>query len=175
MKKLKIIEIISSISALLSKILLATDSIFGWPLGLIGYVLVAIYNFIRKDTLLAITVVGLSFMCLYGWYKWSISLNGLLLIDYVILTATALFGLYVYVKTARKSGLMGHLQGLITVSTISAFIMLGYKILLGGWVALLISHIMLAYFYNKRKAKYYVTLQIISMIIAGIKIYKLIV
>ena len=170
---LKVIEITSSISALTSKVLLALDMILGWPFAVFGYILVTIYNYIRKDILLASTVAGLTFMTAYGWHKWSQDLHGLLLVDYVILGLTGIFALVIYWLKARKGGLMGHLQGLITIFVISAFLLLGYSIFLWGWICLFVSHGMLAYFYNKRKAKYYVTLQIISMGIALVKIIHL--
>ena len=67
---------------------------------------------------------------------------------------------------------MGHLQGVITISVILAFVFLGFKIYLAGWISLVISHTLLAYFYSKRNAKFYVLLQIISVIIAAMKIYS---
>ncbi|MCA9353536.1 nicotinamide mononucleotide transporter [Candidatus Nomurabacteria bacterium] len=173
-KQLKVIEVISSVSALLSKILLAFDSIVGWPFSLIGYVLISIYNLLRKDTMLAVTVTGLAGMSAFGWYKWSNEIAGLFFWDYIVLGITFVFALFVYIRTSRKGGLMGHIQGLITVAVISAFLMLGYKIFVGGWIALIVSHLMLAFFYWKRSAKYYVVLQIISIIIAAIKVYGLI-
>lgn len=175
MKKLKILEGISAISLLFSKVLLAFEIILGWPFSVFGYVLVAIYNFLRKDTLLASTVTGLAAMSAYGWYKWSNELRGLFQTDYLILGLTAIFALVIYILKARKGGLMGHLQGLITVSTLTAFILLGHNVFLGGWIALLASHTMLAYFYKNRGAKYYVWLQIVSMVIALTKIVNLLI
>ena len=60
MKKLKILEGISAISLLISKILLFFGEILGWPFSIFGYALVAFYNFVRKDALLGSTVVGLA-------------------------------------------------------------------------------------------------------------------
>ncbi|PCI20142.1 hypothetical protein COB64_02425 [Candidatus Wolfebacteria bacterium] len=175
MKNLKILEGISAISLLLSKALLAFEILLGWPFSIFGYVLVAVYNFLRRDTLLGSTVVGLAAMSSYGWYKWSNELSGLFQTDYFILSLTAIFALVIYVKEARKGGLMGHLQGLITISTLSAFILLGHHMFTLGWIALLTSHTMLAYFYNKKDAKYYVWLQIASIAIALTKIVNLLI
>ena len=173
MKSSKIIEIVSSISALTSKILLFFENILGWPFSIIGYILVAIYNFREKYTLLAVTVSGLVFTCSYSWYKWAYEIQGLQLFDYIVIGLTALFGLVVYILKVRKDGLLGHLQGIVTVTVLSAFMLLGYKEYLYGWLCLFISYCILCYLYSKKKAYFYVTLQILSLTIALVKVIKL--
>jgi hypothetical protein len=173
MKNFKFIEIVSVISLLFSKILLAIESIYGWPLSFAGYVLVSYYNYARKYTLLGTTVAGLAATSAYGWYKWYSGFHGFYSFDWVIVIITAVFGVVIYALKARKGGLMGHLQGVITLTTLSGFVFLGFKITLMAWTCLALSHILLTVFYAKDGAKYYVALQIISLIVALWKIYAI--
>lgn len=178
-KNLRKLESISAVSLLISKVFLASESIFGWPLAVFGYVLTAIYNFLRRARILAWTVVGLAAMSGFAWYKWTEKMRGLFATDYVILGFTAVFagGLYFLKLRAvenREELINAHMQGMILITTLSAYLLLGYKILIFGWLSLWCAHILLALFYSRLNARWFTTLQLVSLLIAEVKIINLI-
>ena len=70
----------------------------------------------------------------------------------------------------KNNKVIEHIQALITITALSAWLLIGFKMYLIGWSFMLISHCLLAYVYKQKKANYYVWLQIISIIIAFIKL-----
>lgn len=169
---LVIIEIISSISAILSKYLLSIDHIYGWILGAIGYILITIYNQKREMHIVAMVTVGLTFITLYGWYKWSINIHGLDNIDYTIVTLTLVFVIIIGIKQSIKKAPLWFIQTITTLFFMGGFILIGLGFI-EGWYFLGFGHILIGYIYYRKKAFLYVTVQVISICIVLSKILQL--
>lgn len=175
-KKLLRIQIFASIMLLSSKVLLATDHSIAWIISAMGYILVTYFNYKKKLKIMVITVSFLAFASFYGYYKTLITLIGLTNLDWVVIVITSLLALYIiYLQLNNKelSRQIILLQVGATITTMSAFILLGLRFDC-GWIALLFAHIILALMYKKiGKSNIFVLLQIISACIAIWKILNI--
>lgn len=165
------LEIVASGLLMLSKFFLAISSVFGWWLSILGYALVTILNIKLKLKIVAVTVMMLSLLSVYGLYKWSYKIVGLQPIDFAIITLGVISALVLIVIEAKQKKPLWILQSIVTIAFCSAFILLAMKIGV-GWYALLIGHINNAYLYHKKQAYIVESMQIISVIIV---LFKLIV
>lgn len=175
-KKLLCIQIISSIMLLFSKVLLASDYPIGWIISAMGYILVTYFNYKKKLKVMIITVSFLSFASFYGYYKTLVTLTGLTYLDWIVIGITFLLALSViYLQTSNKElpKQILQLQVGATLTTMSAFILLGLKFDC-GWIVLLSAHIIIGFIYKKiGKSNIFVFLQIISACIAVWKILNI--
>lgn len=170
MKNLRYLELAASGSLMLSKYFLAISSVWGWWLSIIGYVLVTIFNLKVKLKIMAIIVAGLALLSTYGLYKWTYSITGLQLIDFVIISLSSLSAIVLIVHEAKNKKPFWVLQSIATIAFSFAFIALGLKMEI-GWYALLIGHINNTYLYYQKKAYIVGAMQIISIIIVLTKIF----
>jgi hypothetical protein len=171
-KSMSVLETLAAGSLLASKYLLATGSIYGWIVAATGYFLTMIYNIKKDIKILAIVVVGLLFLCLYGWYKWSVGLKGLQVFDYTVIVLTIIFGLcFAYAEWKSKKPLWLQ-QIIITFLCMIAYIMLGLS-LNGGWYCLATAHSILIYVYLRKGGYVYTVLQVASVYIALTKVTSL--
>ncbi|MEI7920092.1 MAG: nicotinamide mononucleotide transporter [bacterium] len=169
MKKLRILETLASTSLMLSKYFLAISSTFGWWFSIIGYVLTAILNVKIKLKIVAIVVAGLSLLSVYGLYKWTNAIQGLQLIDFMIIAVSSICATILIIIEAKQKRPLWILQTITTLSFTFAFIALGMKLEI-GWYALLVGHINNTYLYYKKKAYIMGIMQIISIIIVITKL-----
>jgi hypothetical protein len=175
-KKLFRIQIVASIMLLSSKVLLATGYPIAWVISAMGYMLVTYFNYKKKLKVMIITVSFLTFASFYGYYKTLVTLTGLTYLDWIVIGITSLLALYViYLQTSNKElpKQIIQLQIGATLTTMSAFILLGLKFDY-GWMALLSAHIILGFMYKRiGKSNIFVLLQIISACIALWKILNI--
>jgi hypothetical protein len=166
------LETVAAGSLLFSKYLLAIGSVWGWIAAVIGYFLTMIYNFKKDIKILAVVVIGLLLLCVYGWYKWSIGIKGLQIFDYVVIVLTVVFGLWLAYMEWKSKKKLWFQQTVITVLCMAAYIMLGLG-LNKGWYCLGIAHVFLFYVYYKKGAYVYTVMQAISIYIALTKVTSL--
>jgi hypothetical protein len=170
-KSLRALEAVSSTSLMLSKYFLAIGSIYGWLLSILGYVLTAFFNIKIKLKIAAIIVSVFAVISAYGFYKWSFEINGLQIIDYLIIILGSIFSTIMIISEAKKKKPLWFLQSIATVLFTIAFISLGMKMEI-GWYALLLGHINNTFMYYKKNAYILSLMQIISIIIVLCKILK---
>ncbi|MBN2884556.1 nicotinamide mononucleotide transporter [Patescibacteria group bacterium] len=169
MKNLRYLESAAATSLMLSKYFLAISSILGWWLSIIGYILTAILNIKIKLRIVAVIVIGLSLLSVYGLYKWEQEINGLQIIDYIIISLSGIMATALIIYEAKHKKPFWFLQSIATLAFMLAFIALGLKLDI-GWHALLIGHINNMYLYYQKQAYIIGVMQIISIIIVLTKI-----
>lgn len=171
MKKIKLLELIGSMSLMASKYFLAISSIWGWNLSIFGYILISILSLKIKLRIAALITATSALLSIYGLYKWTNNVDGLQAIDYTIIGLSIIFSIFLVIFEARKKRELWFVQTLTSIFCIIAFITLGMKMQVGWW-ALFLVHSINIYLYGKKKAYIVVGIQIVSMIIALVKIYK---
>lgn len=169
--KWRVVEIISALCLLISKIFLTEESSIGWMFSCGGYALVCTYNYKREYASMAINSAGLTLLGVYGWYKLGYDIEGLQLLDYGIILASLFCVSAAWVK--RDKDKAGSLQFWIPLFTFSAFLALGMDFTLYAWMLFLISHCLIGIFYIDKKSWFYVGLQVISFGIAAYQVWNL--
>lgn len=168
------VQAIAAIAGIASKLLLANNNIWGWVLAIMGYVLVAIYNFFYiKLKILSVVVVGLALLCAYGLVKWFSGTVGIQMLDWVIVVLTIIFSIWLTVIESKNQAPLWQLSIIVAFTTFIAWISLGLKFAVIGWFALLISHSLLFYIYARKKSWAFVVMQMISFAIAAWKLSDL--
>ncbi len=171
-----LVQIAAAFAGIVSKMLLATDNIWGWILAIIGYVLVAIYNlFYVQLKILAVVVIGLAFLCIYGLVKWLGQTEGIQILDWVIVITTILFSIWLSIVESKNKAPLWRISLFVAFTTFLAWITLGMKINIMGWSTLLVSHALLCFIYANKKSWAFVVMQVISFGIAVWKLYDLLV
>lgn len=170
-KSMTCLEVAASSSLLISKYLLAIGGIAGWAVAAIGYALTTIYNFRKDIKVMAVVTLGLLLLCLYGWYKWTVGIKGLQILDLVVIAGTVIGGLSLAYSEWKAKKPLWVQQVLITLLCMAAYIFLGLG-KVAGWYCLAVAHSLLTYVYTKKGGYAFTVMQIISVYIALAKVIK---
>lgn len=178
--KLLIIQFLSVSFLLLSKLLLAFGFNIGWIMSGIGYIFTNYFNYVKKLKIIMVTVSLMIFVSFYGFYKSQIGVGSITKLDWSIFIITIIVTIYIiFLQLTKKelSKMLIFLQVMSTLFGITAWATLSFygKNYLLGWILLLTSHFFIGSLYLKLgKSIFFVALQVISILIAAIKIYNLI-
>jgi len=156
-----------------AKYFLAISSVWGWYLTIIGYVLTGIYVFKIKFLILLTVILQVVLLSFYGLYKWTNHIVGFQPIDYGIMIACSILAVFYIISEARAKRKYWINQSItVTAATFATLALaLGYP--LAGWGIFLVSYTNNIILFSKKKGYFFISMQVISFILAIISIVSI--